>query len=327
MSRAVTYVKLAIAANLWGTTFSISSVLLRSIDVFALISLRMIFGLVALLIYCGATHRLGKIGLMFKENRNWLLIIGIMFFAVAYIVQYTALTPVNGVPLTTTFNQAVLLNLQSFFVIIINWLYFKKKLSKMVLIGAIVAFLGTVLIDLKPGAIGPRQFTLWGDLITIGSTVLWACFTAFSKPISEKPTTDPIVFNMINIILSCCVLVPIGALSPTGFVKLVDITWIGWLGLIWLGSVCIGVAYVLWFDGLKEIDSSRVIVFVYMEPIFASILAIFWLGESLSVFSFVGMALCFAGIFIAQLERKPRAANTEEANQPIPFMNPAGDEV
>jgi len=288
---------------MWGTTFGISKILLGTINVFALITLRMVFALIALTIYLGATKKIGKIGSMFRENKKWMILIGILFFALAYIVQYTAIL------FTYTFNQAVLLNLQSFFVIAINRFYFKRKASRVVIIGAVIAFFGAMLINLKADLEFALEKTIWGDLITVGACVLWAGFTAFSKPISAKEGNDPIVFNEIIIIIATCVLLPFGIFTPMGFEKLLLFGPWEWLGVIWLGAACVGITYVLWFSGLKEIDSSRVVVFVYMEPIFASILALLIpaLGETLSWYSFIGMALCFVGISIAQVERKQHA--------------------
>ena len=312
MARIIKYLQLALAANLWGTTFAISKLLLGIINVFALITLRMIFAMVALLIFLSATGKLGKIAPMFRANKKWMIIIGTFFFGLSYIVQYV---PIEF-HLVGTFVQAVLLNLQSFFVIAINLVYFKKKASKIVILGACIAFLGAMLINLKPDTgLFSSDSTIWGILITVCACFLWAGFTAFSKPICAKEGSDPIVFNTIIIIIATCVLLPFGIFTPGGFVNLPLLGW-GWLGAIWLGSMCVGVTYVLWFSGLKEIDSSRVVVFVYMEPIFAGIMVFLIgpiLGETLSWFSIIGMVICFIGITIAQIERKNHAI----ARQPL----------
>ncbi len=307
MTRIATYLKLALAANLWGTTFAISTILMNKINVFALITLRMLFALGALLVYLAATRKLGKIVPMFKANAKWMVIIGVAFFAFAYIMQYSALSP--WLPSkTTTFNQAVLLNLQAFFVVGINKFYFKKSASRYVILGAIVAFMGAMLINLKPDLSFSPAETIWGDVFTIGSVVLWGCFTAFSKPISAKEGADPIVFNTIIIIIASIVLLPFGAFIPGGFDRLPLLGVGEWLGVAWLGVACVGVTYVLWFSGLKEIDSSRVVVFVYMEPIFAGILTFLIpsLGEHLTWFSIIGMVLCFLGVALAQYESRKR---------------------
>jgi len=297
------YLALALAGLLWGTTFSISKLILGVINVVALITMRTIFAMVALLLYLSATKKLRKIGPMFKANKKWMFIIGICFFASPYIVQYTAIE----FGLVSTFIQAVLLNLQSFFVIIVNLAYFKKKAPRLVILGACIAFIGALLINLKPGIdVFSQNSTIWGILITAVACFLWACFTAFSKPICAKEGSDPIVFNTIIVIIATCVLLPFGIFTPGGFVNLPSLSSLGWIGLIWLGSVCVGITYVLWFYGLQEIESSRVVVFVYLEPIVAGLMVLVLpqLNETLSYYSIIGMVLCFLGVYIAQIERK-----------------------
>ncbi len=314
MSRIGTYLKLALAANLWGTTFALSTILMNKINVFALITLRMLFALAALLVYLAATRKIGKIVPMFKANAKWMVIIGVGFFAFAYIMQYSALSP--WLPSkTTTFNQAVLLNLQAFFVVGINKFYFKKGTSRFVILGAIVAFMGAILIDFKPDLSFSLAETIWGDVFTLGSVVLWGSFTAFSKPISAKEGNDPIVFNTVIIIIASIVLLPFGAFIPGGFENLPLLGVGEWLGIVWLGVACVGVTYVLWFSGLKEIDSSRVVVFVYMEPIFAGILTFLIpsLNEQLTWFSIFGMVLCFVGVTLAQYESRKKSIAPAEA--------------
>ncbi|MBN2153178.1 MAG: EamA family transporter [Candidatus Lokiarchaeota archaeon] len=315
MSRVATYLKLALAANLWGTTFALSKILLATINVFALITLRMLFALAALLVYLAATRKIGRVVPMFKANARWMLVIGVAFFALSYIMQYSALSPwIPGE--SSTFNQAVLLNLQAFFVVAINRFYFKKRASRYVILGAMVAFTGAVLINFKPDGFSLAE-TIWSDLMTIGCVVLWGCFTAFSKPITEKEGSDPIVFNTIIIIIASIVLLPFGALVPGGLANVHSFGIGEWLAVAWLGAACVGVTYVLWFSGLKEIDSSRVVVFVYMEPIFAGILTFLIpsLGEQLSWFSAIGMVLCFLGVTLAQ--REPRRKGIEAARPTI----------
>lgn len=297
MARRILYARLLVVVALWGTTFSVSRILLDKIDVFALIALRMVFGLGALLLYLGLRRKTGEIIPMYRANRRAMLFIGTVAFALAYVVQYIAL------PLTTTFNQAILLNFQAFFVVLINFVHFKRKATYFFLVGAVTAFAGAVLINFRGDLVYSLDY-IWGDLLTVLCTFFWGMFTALSKPVCEREGNDPIVFNAIIMFVAACTLLPFGALSPTGFAMLGSLNAWDWLGVIWLGAGCVAVPYVLWFSALKEIESEKVAVFVYMEPIFAGILGVLFLGEVITLFSLLGMLLCFLGVSLAQL--KPR---------------------
>ncbi|MHA1372105.1 MAG: DMT family transporter, partial [Promethearchaeota archaeon] len=247
--------------------------------------------------------KIGMIKPMLRRHYKSLIFIGTVCFGLAYIMQYTAL------PLTTTINQAILLNLQVFFVILINKLHFKQKTSWHIIIGVIIAFIGVIFINIK-NDLSYSFSTIWGDLLTIVSCIFWGFFTALSKPICDQEENDPLVFNTIIIFIAIITLVPIGAISPTGFIKLQFLNPLDWFGVIWLGVACIGITYVVWFGALKETDNSaKVAAFVYLEPVFAGIFVFigrilgFWdLQDFFTWFSLIGMILCILGVSIAQLK-------------------------
>ena len=56
-----------------------------------------------------------------------------------------------------------------------------------------------------------------------------------------------------------------------------------------------------WNWGLSRIEASRVGVFSYLEPVFAGLVAIVFLGERLTAATAVGAVLVFTGIFLTTL--------------------------
>ncbi|MFX0102764.1 MAG: DMT family transporter [Candidatus Hodarchaeota archaeon] len=290
----ITYLQLTAAAAIWGTTFAISQVLLGKINVFALIALRMIFGLAAMLIFLGITRKLGKMVPMFKLHTRWLILMGVVSFAIPYIIQYIAL------PLTTTINQAILLNFQVFFVILINKFHYKKKTSVLVLLGAVLGILGVIFIHFKEKFVFSME-NLPGDLLTIVACIFYGAYTAFSKPFCEKEENDPVVLNTILIFIAMCVLLPFAFLTPEGFINLGLISAGEWIGVIYLGAAGISITFLLWLNALKKVDSAKVAIFVFLEPIFAGIISVIFLkSEPITPFLIVGMCFCFTGVWLAQ---------------------------
>ncbi|MBD3187093.1 EamA family transporter [Candidatus Bathyarchaeota archaeon] len=298
--RKIILLKLLLAVNLWGTTFSISKGILgrHIIDVFTLITFRMIFGFITMLLFLIGLGKTKEIKPMVKRNWKWLVFIGTVSFGVAYIIQYIPFQ----YDLTTTVNQSILLNFQVFFVIIINFLVYKKRASSMVILGAFIGFVGIVFLNLNE-SFGFSFETIWGDLLTILSCFFWGTFTAFSKPICEQEDNDPLVFNTIIIFIAMCALLPVAIISPRGFSKIGMLTGSDWTGILWLGIACVAVPYVMWFTALKEVESAKVAIFVYLEPIFAIMIAVIFIPEeSITIFTIIGMILCFCGVFIAEWE-------------------------
>ena len=58
------------------------------------------------------------------------------------------------------------------------------------------------------------------------------------------------------------------------------------------------VAYFCWNRGVELIGANRSGLFINLIPVFASIMAIFWLDESLKLFHFIGILLVFSGMIL-----------------------------
>jgi len=58
------------------------------------------------------------------------------------------------------------------------------------------------------------------------------------------------------------------------------------------------VAFFCWNRGVELIGANRAGLFINLIPVFASILAIIWLDESLKAYHMVGMFLIFAGMIM-----------------------------
>jgi drug/metabolite transporter (DMT)-like permease len=58
------------------------------------------------------------------------------------------------------------------------------------------------------------------------------------------------------------------------------------------------VAYFSWNRGIEMIGANRGGLFINMIPVFASLMAIIWLNESVMIFHVVGMALIFMGMVL-----------------------------
>jgi drug/metabolite transporter (DMT)-like permease len=58
------------------------------------------------------------------------------------------------------------------------------------------------------------------------------------------------------------------------------------------------VAYFCWNRGIELIGANRAGLFSYLVPVFASAMAIFFLGETLQAYHVMGMALIIIGMVI-----------------------------
>ena len=64
------------------------------------------------------------------------------------------------------------------------------------------------------------------------------------------------------------------------------------------GSVLSGVAYITYMEALKILTASKGAMVFFLKPVIASLLAMVFLNEALSLKTAVGMLLVLAGVFI-----------------------------
>lgn len=72
----------------------------------------------------------------------------------------------------------------------------------------------------------------------------------------------------------------------------------GWLGVIFLGVFCSGLAYIAWYDALQALSTAETGVFLYIEPLIAMVVAFFVLGEPITVASLIGGGVILLGVWL-----------------------------
>ena len=129
------------------------------------------------------TKRLKNVKSVLKAKWKPLLFLGLISFAGAYIVQYF------GVLRTSSINQSIILQFQTFFVFFISAIIYKNKINPFIYVGAVVAFVGffsSLLMLLVPNPFAINLDSLGGDLMSLATAFLWATFSAVSAEIVRE---------------------------------------------------------------------------------------------------------------------------------------------
>jgi drug/metabolite transporter (DMT)-like permease len=73
----------------------------------------------------------------------------------------------------------------------------------------------------------------------------------------------------------------------------------GWMSLIVLGVVCSAIAFILFFDLIKEIGSARATLITYPNTAVAFLLGILFLSEPITLGMIIGFPLVITGSYFA----------------------------
>ncbi len=306
---------------LWSTTFSLSKIILHNpngtqrFGVFSLLAIRLIFGLSFLWIFMIKSKKIKLVPEIYKNNKKELYILGLFSFGMAYVIQYC------GLYFTTSVNNSIILQIQAFFVILFSFILYKNKIRPSIYLGCIIAFIGFLFIVIKEDfSIGTD--TIFGDILTFISTIFWGSFTAISGEVITKKNDRLTVLVIIETIASM-VIVPMAFMDPYNDLNI--LTLVDWLIILWLGVVCLGITYLLYFTALSHASSQEVILLNFLMPIFSSILGFFLLGEKITLNMIIGTFFILFGVYIAEnmkiAERKKKSKKKEENTKNKEIIN------
>jgi len=134
-----------------------------------------------------------------------------------------------------------------------------------------------------------------GVLAALGSGAAFAFSAEVGSSVSQGYDAVPVATGTMAV--AALIMVPAGV--TVGLVRgdsLVATDAATWLGLAYLGVVTMALAYVLLFAGLRTTASGSAAVATLLEPVTAVVIAVLFLGETLTLAGAVGSLLILAAI-------------------------------
>jgi drug/metabolite transporter (DMT)-like permease len=94
-------------------------------------------------------------------------------------------------------------------------------------------------------------------------------------------------------------LAPLFWWSSRGF-DFSSVTKAAWAGVFYMGAFSSVTGYLIYYYALARIPASRVAAFQYLQPIFASLMAVALLGEELTGAAMAAGGIIFAGVYVTE---------------------------
>jgi len=85
-----------------------------------------------------------------------------------------------------------------------------------------------------------------------------------------------------------------------GWHQYASLTTPGWIALLFLAIVCSGIAYLLWYEAVARLETSRVASFLYLEPLVTAVGASVLLAEPVRLITVIGGLLLLGGVMLVQ---------------------------
>ncbi|WP_347552826.1 DMT family transporter [Pseudalkalibacillus hwajinpoensis] len=201
---------------------------------------------------------------------------------------------------TSVASSVVLVTLQPLFAFIGTYLFFKEKLTLPAIAGGLTAVTGSVVISW--GDFQISGIALWGDILALTACAMVTGYLLFGQNIRTRLDLIPYTFIVYGIAALTLVIYNLVLRYP--FVTYPTSDWTYFL-LLALFPTLLGHSLLNW--AVKWVSVNVISMSILFEPIGASILAYFILGETLHSMQWVGGGIILAGLFlfIRSYTRKP----------------------
>jgi drug/metabolite transporter (DMT)-like permease len=266
---------LALAA-IWGSAFMFTRIALHDFAPSTLILLRIVFGALALGLYVRLSGR--SLGAL--RPYVWpLALLGLVNTAVPFFLIAWGQQRIDS-------NLAAILNASAplFTALFALSVDHTQRVSGLRLVGVVVGFAGVVLLV----GVGDGRTAVGGALAVVAASSLYAIGGLYAgRRFAGLPS--PLV-ALGTLVWATLFALPIGAAQATAP------GWEGLLSVLYLGVVCTGAAYLLYFGLIAGAGASRAVLVTYLVPSLALVYGAVFLDEAVRALSIAGLALVLAGV-------------------------------
>jgi drug/metabolite transporter (DMT)-like permease len=284
-AKLLSYWKPLTAVVMWGVSFITTKIALEEIAPLTIIFLRLILAsvlLAVLAIYSKKSFAL-----------NWNNHGGI--FILALIAAFHLWIQVTGMQYTTAANTGWIIGTAPIFMAIVGFIVFKESLSPIRIFGILLAFFGLLMLISKGEMSSIDFISNKGDFLILASAFTWSIYSAVNKRISL--TYSPLLTVLFLFLMMAVIILPFMINSVT-IQSVMTLSVKVWAAILFLGIFCSGIAYVLWAQALKEIDSVRVGTFLYFEPFVTVFAAWLMLKEEITFVMILSGVIISIGVIL-----------------------------
>ena len=280
--------KALFAVTVWGASFVATKISLQYAAPTTIVWLRFSMGVVIL----GLTVALKKqFALPHGKDWGYFALLGFLGITFHQWLQSTGLLTAQA---TTT---AWIVATTPVFMALLGLILLRENLVLYQVAGIFLATFGVLLVVTKGNlaVLTTGNSGTQGDFLVLISALNWAVFSTLSRSgLQKHPATRMMFFVMGFGWLFTSILF----FTTSGLEQISSIPWDGWVAILFLGILCSGIAYIFWYDALKDLPVAQTGAFLYLEPIVTVIIASIVLAEPLLLASAVGGITILVGIWL-----------------------------
>lgn len=279
------YLKLIFVTLIWGGTFIAARIATAYVSPLTGAALRFLFASIALLILMNKTQSWVSLSRQIVLPLTVMSLTGVALYNIFFFEGLKHISASRASLIIAT-NPVCALLAAKFFL--------KEPLTKLRTIGILLSLCGAVIV------ITQGQFTLLsengiglGEIVIFGCVLSWVTYTLVSKQVMK--TISPLAATAYSTFLGCMILM-ILALHQGAAQEIIAIPLKAWIAIAFLGLFGTAIGFYWYLEGVYQLGPTGAAHFINLVPIFAVLLAVLILGESLTPATVIGGGFVVSGL-------------------------------
>ncbi|MCA6074289.1 DMT family transporter [Fulvivirga sedimenti] len=206
----------------------------------------------------------------------------------------------EGLSRTTPIHGSIMMTMSPIAVILIASLLGREFLTRRKVIGTIVGFTGAVLLLTRHG-ISLDEGTFTGDLLILLNGTSYAIYLILVKPLTHRYRP----FTVLKWLFLYGTLIAV----PFGIPQLAEVSWStlplsAWLSVAYVVFATTFTVYLLNAWALQYVNSSIVGIYIYLQPVFATIVALSLGQDHLEIQTVLFASIIMMGVYLVSKQKR-----------------------
>ena len=285
-------ISLALATLLWAGNFIIGRALRDDMAPLELNFWRWIIALAALLPFTLNSLWLGRA--LITRNAGFIAMLALTGVVVPHTCVYAALATTNAV------NALLLLSIAPLLIGLGDWAIFGEPMRKRQWLGMAVALMGAITLIARGNvdtllALQAGKGDLWMIPAILSVAAQALMLKRSPKAIAQAPLLAASIIAALIMMLPFMLITGNLAAPPSG-VRVVA-------SLLYVGVFASAAAFLLWNRGVARLGPGAAAPFLYLMPVYGSIMSGVLLGEAAMDYQYIGGGFVFFGLWLARRQR------------------------
>lgn len=233
------------------------------------------------------------------EAKDLLRLVACGFFGVAV----NQLFFFEGLNLSTPINASIIMTINPIIVIIISFFMLKESFGIKKIFGVLLGLVGAGILILNNGEIDLSNNLRTGNILVLINASSYAFYLVIVKPLMTR-------YNPITI-LTYVFGFGILFVLPFGYDELWNVNWnimpktIFWQ-IIFVVFCTTFLAYLFNAYALKNLNPTTVSIYIYIQPVLASVFAVFWGIDKINNEKITSALIIFIGVYLVSQQNRPK---------------------